>query len=140
MTTPPSPPWGELIRARREGQPGLSIRQAARQARISVTTWTDIEKGWRFAAPGTPVGVHGAADKLASMALITGVSPEELEGTGRRDAAVILAHLLDAQPADVSRAEAEQLAHSIASRRGLTERQRRELVRKIIEAVEDTGP
>lgn len=137
-TPPPPPPWGELIRSRREAA-GLSVRQAARQARISVTIWADTEKGFRFAAPGVAVAVRGTADKLASMAMVVGASPEELDGAGRRDAASVLTVMLDKAPPDEIVEEIERVAHLIADRRGLTERQRRALAARLRDAIDDSS-
>lgn len=135
--TPPPPPWGKLITDHRDAL-GRSIRHAAREAGVSPTTWTDIEKGFRFAAPGVLVDVRGTADKVAAMAMAVGVSPGELEEAGRRDAAAALSALLDAAPPDVVREETERLAHLVADSRGLTERQRRELATRIRDVIRDS--
>ncbi len=78
------PPWARLIRDRRQAMmPSMSMRKAARLAGMSDSTWLAAENGTR-ATRGT----------LASQALLVDVTPQELEDTGRPDAAAALRTLL----------------------------------------------
>jgi len=63
--------------------PSMSMRKAARLAGMSDSTWLAAENGTR-ATRGT----------LASQALLVDVTPQELEDTGRPDAAAALRTLL----------------------------------------------
>lgn len=77
-------PVGELIRERREAlMPPVSQRQAARLTGMSDSTWQALESG-RRATRGT----------IAAAALLTGVTPRELEDRGRPDAATALRTLM----------------------------------------------
>jgi transcriptional regulator with XRE-family HTH domain len=94
---PDPPPEGALIEASRKVA-GLSVREAARRAGISEGWWRQIVKGYQILGGGIPGPVRGTAETVARMAQVAGVAPEALEAQGhRRDAAVILAGILDAQ-------------------------------------------
>jgi len=82
-----APDEAELIRERREAMiPRLSHRAAAARAAqlgntsFSAATWQKIEKGVYAAGP----------DRITLMAMVVGVTPEELEASGRPDAARML--------------------------------------------------
>jgi hypothetical protein len=92
MTRPPEPPpEGVLIEsARRDAK--LSVREAARRAGISEGWWRQVVKGYQSLSGGSFGTVRDVpADTVAKMAKAAGVTPEQLEGEGRRpDAAKIL--------------------------------------------------
>ena len=75
------PPEAELLRARRGD---MSIREAARRARISDGTWRRLERD-----PGRPPA------PLARAASVLGVTPAELAAVGRADAARSLERLME---------------------------------------------
>ncbi|WP_327086749.1 helix-turn-helix domain-containing protein [Nonomuraea sp. NBC_01738] len=78
---PGIPAEAALIRERREQMlPKLSIRKAAARAEMSEASWRHIESGRNV----------GPADKIALMAREVGVTPDELDDTGRGDAARLL--------------------------------------------------
>ena len=78
------PPWSQLIRAKRLAMmPPVSMRKAAKLARMSDSTWLTAENGGRCTR-GT----------LASQALVVDATPAELEKAGRPDAAAALRTLL----------------------------------------------
>lgn len=94
MNRPPEPPpaYGALIEAAREAA-GLSRREAARRAGISDAWWRYVVQGWQNGP------ISGAADTVAKMARVVGVTPDELETEGQRaDAARVLREVLSAEP------------------------------------------
>ena len=121
VTTPP--PEAKLIRERRGRR---SARQCAMEADVSPTWWREVERGIRRAG----------ADSLAKMARAVWITPDELAGTGRDDAAADLIALLDAGPEDVTRDEVRALADRIAKARSLTEGQKRALAGKLLDAID----
>ena len=92
MTRPPEPPpEGVLIEsARRDAK--LSVREAARRAGISEGWWRQVVKGYQSLSGGSFGAVRAVpAETVAKMARAAGVTPEQMEGEGRRpDAAKIL--------------------------------------------------
>ena len=124
VTTPEPPPEAKLItRLREDRVPPLSMREAARRAGFSVTTWMQNEQGYRKVTPAVTISIRATAEKLARMALVVGAKPEQLTEAGRGDAAGILARLIDAGPDPAAQLE-EALRHS----RDLSEAQKRELI------------
>lgn len=97
MSSPPKPPYGELIeQARLEA--GISKREAARRAGISDAWWRYVTEGRQGETP-----VPGTAETVAAMARAVGLSPERLEGEGSRpDAAALLR-----EPPRIPRTETE---------------------------------
>lgn len=92
---PPPPPTaeGELIRQARDlAIPKLSIRAAAARAGISPEQWGNIERSYRYTRPGDPVRpfIGAPAATIAKMARVVGVTPTQLSGAGREDAARML--------------------------------------------------
>lgn len=88
VTTPNPPPEGEALeRARQRAR--LSQREAARRADISETRWRQITKGHHIAG-GVAVPDYGPAETIARMALAVGLTPEELDATGRDDALIFM--------------------------------------------------
>lgn len=80
-----------LIRARREMiLPKMSRAKAAELAEMSEATWRNVENG----------KYEGQPDKIATMARVVGVTPEELEEAGRRDAAAMLRTYLHKRAGD----------------------------------------
>lgn len=92
MSGQPAPPAeAELIRQRREAaRPPVSRRQAAANAGISPSQWSDIERGCKKAGQGSVIPIRATAETLARMAQTIGVTPDELAAAGRQDASSIL--------------------------------------------------
>lgn len=89
MSSPPRPPYGELIEQARLDA-GLSKREAARRAGISDAWWRYVTEGHQGST-----AVPGTADTVAAMARAVGLSPERLEEGGqRKDAADALRAML----------------------------------------------
>lgn len=87
MRGPDVPAEAKLIKERRESSvPRLSHRSAAKRAAslgggtFSAATWQKIEGG----------EYSGGPDRITLMALVVGVTPEELDAAGRPDAARLL--------------------------------------------------
>lgn len=128
MTTPQAPPEAQLIhRLREEMVPVTSMREAARRAGFSVSTWVQIEQGYRKVTSKLAIPITGTAEKVARMGLVVGATPEQLRDAGRGDAAVILQKLIDAGPDPK-----EQLAEAIRHSRDFSERQKRALVELVL--------
>lgn len=124
MTTPAPPPEAQLItRLREDMVPALSMREGARRAGFSVSTWMQNEQGYRKVTPGLVIPIRATAEKLARMALVVRATPDQLREAGRDDAAGILQKLIDAGPDP-----ADQLEAVLRSSRDLTEAQKRELI------------
>jgi transcriptional regulator with XRE-family HTH domain len=87
---PPPPPWGALLTSALRSA-GLSAREGARRAGISEGRWRQIASGYQVVSPGVYAPVHGPAQTVARMAAAAGVSPAQLTGAGRPDAATALA-------------------------------------------------
>ena len=87
---PSPPPWGVLLtKALADAQ--LSAREAARRAGISEGRWRQIASGYLVFGPGFGAPGPGPAQTLARMAAVAGVTPAQLTGVGRADAAKALA-------------------------------------------------
>ena len=95
---PEQPPEGKLI-AEALARSGISIRQAAKRAKISYGRWRQIASGYQNVSPGSFARVRAPAATLARMASVAGVTPDQLTGAGRADAAEIL-RTLTAEPDD----------------------------------------
>ena len=88
------PPECELIRKNRKAKvPEMSIREATRRVRLipGATGWASEQSWRRYESGGSP---RIPADKLACMALIVDVVPEELTQARRPDAAAALGTLM----------------------------------------------
>jgi len=94
-THPHPPPEALLIAGLREKPPRMSIREAAARAGISDARWRQIEHGVRYFR-GVPHPETGPAPTVAKMAFAVGVTPDDLSGAGRADAAGELEAILDA--------------------------------------------
>lgn len=88
---PTAPPEGELITAALKRKK-MSAREAARRAGISDARWRQITSGYQTVS-GTRVPVSGPPETIARMAQVVGVTPEQLAGAGREDAADALRDL-----------------------------------------------
>lgn len=83
METDDWPAWGRLIdEARGRLRPTVSQNEAARRAGITGTHWRQIVKG----EAGDLKSTRGVR-RVARMAEVVGVTPEELETAGRPDVA-----------------------------------------------------
>lgn len=94
------PAEAKLIRERRENMvPRMSVRRAANQAE-KASGETFSEATWRKIESGT---YEGPADRIVLMALVVGVTADELDAAGRPDAARLLRQEIrrraDADPA-----------------------------------------
>jgi hypothetical protein len=88
-------PWGRLLGAAREDA-GLTWNAAADLARINFETWKANELGY-WTIDGRKVAAkRGRPFTIARMALVVGVTPEELRAAGRSDAATNLELMLGA--------------------------------------------
>lgn len=107
------PPEMVVIRRARLAR-GLSLDEAASGVaelsgtRFSASRWSQLETGYRVSASGTILQL--AKDgRLAQMAYVVGVAPEQLERAGRQEAAEVLRELIrqkrsgEAGPATSSR-------------------------------------
>jgi transcriptional regulator with XRE-family HTH domain len=100
-TSEAPPPEARLIRTAREAV-GMTAARAAEATKgaVSATYWRDIERG-HGGRRGQQVPARASARLLAAMAHVTGVTPEQLAGAQREDAARVLAEILrreDAPP------------------------------------------
>jgi|SRR5580698_3608511 hypothetical protein len=121
MTGRPEPPgWGALITAA-IARNGLSAREAARRAGLSEGRWRQITGGYQVVSPGVYAEVRGPAGTLARMAAVAGVTPAQLRGVGRDDAARILADQQGPEPS----------AEMLARMRAMDPDQARELLATI---------
>ncbi|MEV4096914.1 hypothetical protein [Streptosporangium saharense] len=84
---PTAPPEAKLINQRRKAQiPRMSHQRAADLAQqltgagFSASAWGKIESG----------AMRGRADRIATMAMVVGVTADELTAVGRQDAARLL--------------------------------------------------
>lgn len=140
-----------LIRAKRENAvPRMSMKEAARRARALWGTEGWSEPAWRWYESGR-AGVIPPG-RLACMALVVDLLPEELEQAGRDDAAAVLRDLMrrEAQRPEVPEALREAAAQAadggldtllaeivqaladIAVSRQLTGRQKEDLRRELL--------
>ena len=78
---------------------GLTVQGAAEASRaldgkgVSAAYWGNVERG-EGTSRGQAVDVHASPRVLATMARVTGVTPEQLKGTGREDAADLMEEIL----------------------------------------------
>ena len=149
-------PEARLIRAKREGAvPRMSVRQAAADAAAKWGRGGWSEATWRLHESGRSRLVPMPPGRLACMALIAGVLPEELGQAGRDDGAAALRDLMrqEAERPEVpqelrEQAEAEAGAgldallaeivlglQDIDGSRQLTARQKRELREELIAGI-----
>ena len=83
---PEQRPEGALIAAALK-RSRMSQRRAAAKAGISENRLRAIVHGYQNVGAGTYVAVKGPPDTVARIADAVGVTPEQLEGVGRDDAA-----------------------------------------------------
>ncbi len=88
------PPEARLITEMREKPPHMSMSEAARRSGISLTRWRQLENGFRHFGGGT-YPETGPAQTIARMAFTVGVTPDQLTGAGRADAAAELEALAE---------------------------------------------
>ena len=92
MDRPRQRPEGALIEKALRNS-GLSIRQAADAAGLSEGRWRQITAGYQSLGSGQYRAVVGPAKRIARMAQVVGLSPQQLERAGRADAAKELRRL-----------------------------------------------
>lgn len=136
----PPPREARLIRERRIAQvPRLSMRRAAHLAGIAAQSWANVEAGQKSLGAGIVVPHEGSAEMVARMASVVGVTPAELAGAGREDAAAILAIIDKARPSARAAETIAQAVEAISAASGLTERQKtrlRQLVEQLVDRVQ----
>ena len=136
----PPPREACLIRERRIAQvPRLSMRRAAHLAGIAAQSWANVETGQKNLGAGIVVPHEGSADMVARMASVVGVTPDELAGAGREDAAAILAIIDKARPSARAADTIGQAVDAISAASGLTERQKvklRQMVEQLVDRVQ----
>lgn len=79
---------------------GRSIRALSANAGISDTRWRQVIRGWQLNGAGQAIEARAGGDILARMALVVGVTPDQLREVGRPDAAVFAERLAKANPGD----------------------------------------
>lgn len=91
---PLPPPEAVLIRTAREAA-GMTAAQAARASAgaVSAIYWRDVERG-HGGRRGQQAPTRASAKMLAAMARVTDVTPEQLDGAEREDAARVLREIL----------------------------------------------
>ncbi|WP_155054517.1 helix-turn-helix domain-containing protein [Streptomyces blattellae] len=94
MTTRPEPPPEGVLLTEALKRAGLSVRKAAKQAGMSEGWWRQIVRGYQTLSGGGYGEVKGPDETVARMALVAGVTPEQLEEAGRDRAANELRGLL----------------------------------------------
>lgn len=108
METPQAPAEALLIdSAQKSAIPRLSMRKAAEMAGMSEGRWRQIVKGYQGTGTGR-LAVIAPDETIARMALVVGVTADDLDEAGRPDAAEVLRHLVaDSDQPDV---ELEQVS------------------------------
>lgn len=104
--TPEQPREGALIQAARERLvPKVSANKLGELAGMSGTRWRQIERGYSTPRAGQHIEVHAPPETLARMAHAVGVTPAQLRGVDRADAAEAYERLrgagADAPPIEV---------------------------------------
>lgn len=95
---PDAPSEGVLLRRARMAR-GLSLEEAARRlakmsgAGFSASRWSQLESGYRIVG-GEAIPQRALDGRLAQMAYVVGLAPEQLEDVDRAEAAQILRELL----------------------------------------------
>jgi len=104
MPKPPAPPpEARLLKlARLNHRPRLSVADAARLAGVSPSLWRQVEAGYSTPASGVRVPKVAPPGTLAIMARPLGITPADLAGAQRADAAAVLADLLCEAPEPVA--------------------------------------
>lgn len=86
-TTRPEPPReAPLIDAARR-RARITVREAARQSRVSEAHWRQIISGYESLGGGEYREVHAKPETLARIAQVVGITPDQLIKVGREDAA-----------------------------------------------------
>lgn len=92
---PKPTPEGVLIRRVRESlRPRLPVAEAAKRAEVGEVTWGNTERGYKTKGRGLDPQPFSPSPKiLAHMAYALGLTPSDLDGVGRSDAAAVLAEM-----------------------------------------------
>jgi hypothetical protein len=101
MDRPEQTPEGRLI-ADAMKRLNISARKAAEQAGMSDARWRHIVNGYQPLGRGENTHVSAPAVTLARMALVTGVSADELRAVGRADAADELTNLTPMKTVEIN--------------------------------------
>lgn len=93
------PPAEAALIKRHRLAKGLSVPRAAALTGgvVSASRWTQIEQGY-MARQGGRYPTSASDSVLAHMAAVVDVSPEQLEGLGKREAADVLRTILERRP------------------------------------------
>lgn len=135
MSPSPAPPdEGAALEAARK-KADLSQNEAARRAGMSGTRWRQIVSGVQSSG-GSRVPVLGPPDTVAKMAQVVSMTPEDLEATGRTDAARELRDLIAEPSID---AEVAELRQEIAQRMAVLPPKRRERLERLIQEEEEAA-
>ena len=88
---PAQPPEGRLLEEALDARrPHMTQREAARLAGISDARWRQLVTGYQSVGQGHYAPLTARAETLARMAAAVGVTPEQLAGVEREDAAAVL--------------------------------------------------
>lgn len=145
MKPPAPPPEGTLITESLKRK-HLSVRKAAKQAGISEGWWRQVVRGYQTLSGGGYGKVKGPDETVARMALVAGVTPEQLSQAGRDTAAQELELLLAQAPADepdqVTPEDPEALRERMirAALEGLTPDEVSKVLRRVEEKVQSSSP
>jgi len=94
--SPARPPEAELLRrARRRLR--LPLREASAAAGLSESRLRQIEAGYQTVSKGVQIPTSATDVTLAHLAKAYGITPEELEESGRADGAEVLREILRPQ-------------------------------------------
>jgi len=138
MSSRQAPPEGRLIRLARRAR-GLSAEEAARRTKIKLgkSRWYHIEAGYE--SKDKPV--IAPPETLAHMAYVVGVTPEQLAGVGRQDAAEVLREIIrqeSQEPPRVERRYSDPGLQAIWEIQELTEQERTAAI-TLIQALRAAG-
>lgn len=90
-------PEGQLIQNAAKNK-GVSMRELADLIDLSEARVRNIVNGYQAVGQGQRISIVGPEDTVAKMAGALGITPEELEEAGRRDAAHALRRRLPGGP------------------------------------------
>lgn len=116
MTTPNPPPESDLVRRKHKNRvPKLTAHAAAQQSGVSYATWRNITRGLRYRDSGEITTYRPESEVLARVALVLGITPDELRDVNRHDAARALEATLRSR-SPLSAFTSEQLLSELATR------------------------
>lgn len=104
-----------MKRHQRNRSPKITSQAAAHQAGVSYGTWRNITRGLRYRNSGEITTYRAEPEVLARVALVLGITPDELRDVDRADAARSLEVTLRNR-SPLSAFPTEQLIAELASR------------------------